>query len=148
MRNTTLHALHCQVTRRVTPLNQAWSWASAIQAMTASLPCALKFPGDHRSPPSAQPRHLEWLVMEMAWTCEDLEDAGAWRSEVELELPSFDDPAQALDLVEAMLTRLEATAGSGVPEIAVLAETQARARACRLALELQPRDRGHAAEAA
>ena len=148
MRTTVLHAIQCQVTRRVTRLDQAWSWASAIHDMAASTPCTVTFPMSHAALGYAPARPLEWLVMEMAWICEDLEDAGACPSEVDIQLPCINDPAQAQGLIEAMLERLESTANPQEAEASVLAEAQARARACRLALEVQPRGSWHPAKAA
>ncbi len=141
MRTTNLHAIECQVSRRVTPLNQAWSWASAIRTTITTAPstlCCWDLPQ----------QQFAWLALEMEWACEDLVEAGAWPSDVELDLPSIKCPRQVRQLVESMLTHLHSLSSADVEEAPVLAETRARARACLLALQSDRRDDWPAADAA
>ena len=141
MHTTNLHLIECQVSRRVTPLNRAWSLANAIRTTIDTAPtrlCCWALP--------QQP--LAWLALEMEWACEDLVDAGAWPSDVDLDLPSIECPCQVRQLVESMLRSLEALSNADVEEFDVLLETHTRARACRLALGLDRRDGLLAADAA
>ncbi|MDP2289113.1 MAG: hypothetical protein Q8M73_11190 [Actinomycetota bacterium] len=141
MRTTHLPALECQASRRVTPLNQAWSWASAIRTTIDTAPtrlCCWALPQ----------QQLAWLALEMEWACEDLVEAGAWPSDVELDLPSIQSPCQVRQFVESMLRRLEELCSADVEESPVLVETRARARACLLALQSDRRDGVRASDAA
>jgi len=141
MRTTNLHLIECQVARRVTPLNQAWSWANAIHTTIDTAPtkfCCWDLPQ----------QQLAWLALETHWACEDLADAGAWPSDVELDLPNIESPCQVRQFVESMLRRLEALCSTDVEESPVLVETRALARACLLALQSDRRDGVPAVEAA
>jgi len=141
MRTTNLHAIECQVSRRVTPLDRAWSWASAIRTTIVTAPtrlCCWALPL----------QQFAWLALEMEWACEDLVDAGAWPSDVELDIPGIKSPCQVRQLVESMLTHLQSLSNADVEESLVLVETRARARACLLALQSNRRDDWPAADAA
>ncbi|MDO8731944.1 MAG: hypothetical protein Q7L55_05140 [Actinomycetota bacterium] len=141
MRTTNLRLIECQVSRRATPLNRAWSWASAIRTTIDTAPtrlCCWDLP----------PQPLAWLALEMQWACEDLVEAGAWPSDVDLDLPGIKSPCQVRQLVESMLTHLQSLSSADIEESTVLVETRARARACLLALQSDRRDGVRAADAA
>jgi hypothetical protein len=128
-----LRALEAQVSRRVSPLNQAWAWAVIIEALTAP-------PGraaGTRSRPRIRThgrtrRTLAWLHHEMQWSREDLEEAGAWQSDLLIEVDLRSD-----DIIEfclPLLRHLAATPAGDPDGRVTIMDVQARAGACLRAL--------------
>lgn len=123
MHHADIAAVERQASRRATAINQAWAWAKAIEHLAH---CAQRNVRGHRG------TALAWLECEMAWTCEDLEDAGAWPCD--LNLVSDPDPQVSLALATTWLTRLaDVTVVESDGSVAV-GEAQARARACLIGL--------------
>lgn len=129
--NMSLLPLNDQVYRRPWPVDQMWSWAFA--ARVAALQPLLAAPLNSVC-------CFDWIEREMAWACEDLEDAGA--TPISLDLPIvFDLPTadadDALHLVTELLTQV---AGFEINDIDDLADAQAcqdaarRAQVCLAAL--------------
>lgn len=120
-----LLALSDQVYRRPWMVDQMWSWAFA--ARVAALQPLLASPLDSVC-------CFDWIEREMAWACEDLEDAGA--TPIDLDLPT-PDTGDALHLVTVLLTQV---AGFEINDIDDLADAQAcrdaarRAEVCLAAL--------------
>jgi len=118
-------ALNDQISRRLLPVDQLWSWAFA--ARVAALQPLLATPLDSVC-------CFDWIEREMAWACEDLEDAGA--IPIDLDLPTIDING-VLHLVTELLTRV---AGFEITDIDDLAYAQAcrdavcRAQVCLTAL--------------
>ena len=118
-----LQTLAAQVYHRVSPLNQAWAWAKAIQAITESTLLS--------RPPDVW-RDLTWLHEEMGWICEDLEEAGAWPIEVPIEVELTTE--RLIEVLLPLLRRLEAVPTDERDGREVLLEVRARARACRIGM--------------
>ena len=112
-----------QVSRRVSTLNQAWAWACAIRQVTE--PCWFIHCPTFR-------RTLSWLHHEMTWACEDLEEAGAWPIDIDINI-EFDSGTVLQDLIPLLeaLAAVSAFEGDGVGAII---EVKARATACLRAL--------------
>lgn len=120
-----LLALNDQVYRRPRMVDQMWSWAFA--ARVAALQPLLAAPLDSVC-------CFDWIEREMAWACEDLEDAGATPIDLDLPTPDTDD---TLRLVTALLAQV---AEFEINDIDDLADAQAcrdaarRAQVCLAAL--------------
>ncbi len=124
------------MSRRVSPLNQAWAWAVIIEALTAPPRLAAR---TRSRPRSRNRRTLAWLHHEMQWSREDLEDAGAWPSDLVIEVDFRSD-----DIVEfclPLLRHLAATPAGDPDGRVTILEVRARARACLRALTSD--GRGH-----
>ncbi len=122
MHDADITALEHQASHRATTANQAWAWAKAIEHLAHNINDTNLAPRARSGSP------LAWLECEMAWTCEDLEDAGAWPCD--LNLVSDPDPLVAVRVAARWLNRLTGLA-VGDPDVgAAVHEAQARARAC------------------
>lgn len=78
MHETDITTLEHQASHRATTANQAWAWAKAIEHLAHSIN------GINLAQRARSGSPLAWLECEMAWTCEDLEDAGAWPCDLNL----------------------------------------------------------------
>lgn len=120
-----LLALNDQISRRPSLVDQMWSWAFA--ARVAALQPLLAAPLNSVC-------CFDWIEREMAWACEDLEDAGAMP--IDLDLPTA-DIGDTLHLVTELLTQV---ARFEINDMDDLADTQAcrdearRAQVCLAAL--------------
>ena len=122
MHDADITALEQQASHRATAANQAWAWARAIEHLAHNINRTHRA---HRASPASP---LAWLECEMAWTCEDLEDAGAWPCD--LNLVSDPDPLVAVRVATRWLHRLTGLAAVDPDVDAAVHEAQARARAC------------------
>lgn len=122
MHDADITALEHQASHRATTANQAWAWAKAIEHLAHNINGTTLA---HRTRPASP---LAWLECEMAWTCEDLEDAGAWPCD--LNLVSDPDPLVAVRVAARWLNRLTGLAAVDPDVDAAVHEAQARARAC------------------
>ena len=125
MNAVAFHLIDLQVSRRVTTLNQAWSWADAAGRLVQE---------QHPNPNLASPHPLAWLECQMSWICADLQEAGAWSHE--LELP-FVSSQHVKSLCRQVLDRIVELPTAQCECISALVEAQARARACLLGLDEQ-----------
>ena len=113
------------VSRRVTTLNQAWSWADAAGRLVQE---------QHPNPNVLSLYPLAWLECQMSWICADLQEAGAWSRE--LELPFVSSQHVKL-LCRQVLDRIVELPTAQCECISALVEAQVRARACLIALDEQ-----------
>ena len=125
MNAVAFHLIDLQVSRRVTTLNQAWSWADAAGRLVQE---------QHLNPNLASPYPLAWLECQMSWICADLQEVGAWSRE--LELP-FVSSQHVTSLCRQVLDRIVELPTAQCECISALVEAQARARACIIALDEQ-----------
>lgn len=118
-------ALNDQISRRPWLVDQMWSWAFATRV--AALQPLLAAPLNSVC-------CFDWIEREMAWACEDLEDAGAMPIDFDLPTSGIND---ALHLVTELLTQV---AGFEINDMDDLADAQAcrdaarRAQVCLAAL--------------
>lgn len=120
-----LRDLEVVVCRRPRAVDRVWSWAFA--ARMAALEPLLSCPG-------APACCFDWIEREMAWACEDLEDAGAWPRD--LDLPAA-PVGEGIDLVVLLLARLAACDADDMEDggqRGAVTDAAARARACLAAL--------------
>lgn len=110
--NTFLLALNSQISQRPETANRMWSWTYATQVVAARALLA--------DPQDVVPC-LDWIEREMAWACEDLEDAGVTPIDLELPQPTSDN---AFQLVAAIL---ELVAGFEIVDI----DDRTLVRACQ-----------------
>lgn len=122
MHDADITTLEHQASHRATTANQAWAWAKAIEHLAHSIN------GTNLAQRVRSGSPLAWLECEMAWTCEDLEDAGAWPCD--LNLVSDPDPLVAVRVAARWLTRLTGLNAADPNVDAAVAEAQARARVC------------------
>ena len=122
MHDADITALEHQASHRATTANQAWAWAKAIEHLAQSINGVTLAQRARSGSP------LAWLECEMAWTCEDLEDAGAWPCD--LNLVSDPDPLVAVRVAARWLNRLTGLAAVDPDVDAAVHDAQARARAC------------------
>ena len=125
MNAVAFHLIDLQVSRRVTTLNQAWSWADAAGRLVQE---------QHHNPNLLPPYPLAWLECQMSWICADLQEAAAWSHE--LELP-FVSTQHVKSLCRQVLDRIVELPTAQCECISALVEAQARARACLIALDEQ-----------
>ena len=114
------------VSRRVTTLNQAWSWADAAGRLVQE---------QHPNPNVLSLYPLAWLECQMSWICADLQEAGAWSRE--LELPFVSSTQHVKSLCRQVLDRIVELPTAQCECISALVEAQVRARACLIALDEQ-----------
>ena len=125
MNAVAFHLIDLQVSRRVTTLNQAWSWADAAGRLVQE---------QHHNPNLLPPYPLAWLECQMSWICADLQEAGAWSRELELPFVSCQ---HVQSLGRQVLDRIVELPTAQCECISALVEAQARARACLIALDEQ-----------
>lgn len=132
MTTNALHSIECQVSRRATTLNQAWTCAQVIRQLS------LKRLPDHQG--VALP-DLRWLECEMVWICEDLEEAGAWACD--LDVPLVLDPLLTKALCRQILEQVLQLPAVDCDCQTALIEAQVRSKACLMALAEEPAGSDH-----